>query len=137
MGTEMHSALAAILHTVGVSLVSSASFVANGTAADLAPTVDLVLRAAQKPQAVVVIGQDTQVGQFVLQYQRDPRADPNCTFTFLSISATPMLRSVLAASQPKVFFTRVVPPLSGNFDISRRFQQAAAKYNVPASYVTG
>eukprot|EP00667_Euglena_gracilis_P004497 EG_transcript_4522 len=139
MGTEMRSALAAILGAVGVSLVSSASFVANGTAAYLAPAVDLVLRAAQKPQAVVVIGQDAQVGQFVLQYQRDPRADPNCTFVFLSVSATPTLQSVLAASQPKVFFTRVVPPTSGNFKlgIAQQFQQAAAKYNVPASYVAG
>lgn len=34
------------------------------------------------------------------------------------------------ANWPKVFFTRTVPPVSGDYDIARRFKRVAAKYNL-------
>eukprot|EP00667_Euglena_gracilis_P003085 EG_transcript_3091 len=138
MGVELYNTLVTILGVVGLNLVSWGSFVANGTATNMAPARDAVLRAPRQPQVVVLVGQDTQVGQFVQEWQLDPRADLNCTFMFLSVSATPTMGNALGtANWPKVFFTRTVPPVSGDYDIARRFKRVAAKYNLPTSYVLG
>eukprot|EP00667_Euglena_gracilis_P013648 EG_transcript_14085 len=138
MGFELYTVLVNVLGTIGMRLVAWSSFVPNGAATNLTAALDAILRAPQKPQVVVLICQDMQIGQFVQQYQLDPRADPNCSFTFLSVGATPTLGSMLGlANYGKVFFTRTVPPATGNFDISRRFKQVAAKYQLPASYISG
>eukprot|EP00667_Euglena_gracilis_P007293 EG_transcript_7365 len=138
MGIELYNALVDTLTAVGVSLVAWASFAANGTATEVAAAVGAILRAQQKPQAVVLLGRDVQVAQFVVQYQLDPRASPNCTFMLLSDSATPELGALLgAANWPSVLFTRTVPPAGRNSGLWQSFQRTATQYRLPADYITG
>eukprot|EP00667_Euglena_gracilis_P011129 EG_transcript_11368 len=137
MGIELYAGLVDTLAAVGVRLVAWSSFAANGTTTDLAAAVDGVLRAAQREQAMVLLGQDVQVAQFVVQYQLDLRATPNCTFALLSFSATPDLGDALgAANWPSVVFTRIVPPADGRSRISQRFLSAVAQYQMPADYAS-
>eukprot|EP00667_Euglena_gracilis_P000996 EG_transcript_997 len=136
MGYGGFSTLSAALDSVGMSLVASAVYVKNVTAPNITAPMEVILSAKQKPQAVMLVCLEPDIAQFILMYRQDPRADPNCSFVFLSVSSAASLSGRLGPKNwYNIYFSRTVPMPDANYDLSRRFNDVVAKY-IPAEFLT-
>ena len=84
-GREGLGRLRAVLDSVGMS-VSEAAPYAPGSA-DVGAAADALLRPVHKPQAVVLVAQQSAAAQFIRVAKDDPRGDPRCVFVVLSVAA--------------------------------------------------
>eukprot|EP00667_Euglena_gracilis_P003417 EG_transcript_3427 len=132
IGFNSYATLVDALGYVGISLVASAVFVKNVTAPNITAPLEAILAANARPQAVVLLCLEPDIAQFVLTFRKDPRADPNCAFIFLSVSSAATLRVRLGPGNwHNLFFTRTVPMPDADYGLSRRFSQVEAKYIPP------
>eukprot|EP00667_Euglena_gracilis_P002824 EG_transcript_2832 len=138
-GVGGYTALVAALANVGVQLVASASYTEDTS--DVAGAVATIAGATKQAQAVVFVGVQNALINFIPLFSNDSRTDPACVFTVISGTWDASFATQLARQYwDNVYFFFAAPLPGGSSSVMA--QRFAATYPTAGpvafqSYITG
>eukprot|EP00667_Euglena_gracilis_P012289 EG_transcript_12616 len=117
-------ALQAALANVGMEVVATGAY--PRSSADVVAAVDAIAGAPQAAQLVVLAALQGAATKFITMFSADPRTDPGCVFTLMSVSwSTNFSLEVPPSLWGRVFFTFLVPlPNDPSWAIAAHFAAA-------------